>query len=197
MTAEGHKVASLHGAKDASERDAIIDSFREGREKVLITTNVIARGIDILQVNMVVNYDLPLLNERDNHRNKSDARPDIETYIHRIGAFPSHLLHLAFLPLWLRVHLPNCYVRRYEATPGSRRVTCPIVAPCPRRLSIQSRRGGPSSGAGSVPWADAVIRQGHGSGRACLGSKESAPMRPLASVRAGRRRSSGADPGRP
>ncbi|KAH7884384.1 P-loop containing nucleoside triphosphate hydrolase protein [Phlebopus sp. FC_14] len=84
MTAEGHKVASLHGAKDAAERDTIIDSFREGREKVLITTNVIARGIDILQVNMVVNYDLPLMSERGNsHAN--DARPDIETYIHRIG----------------------------------------------------------------------------------------------------------------
>jgi ATP-dependent RNA helicase DDX19/DBP5 len=50
MSAEGHQVASLHGAKDAGERDAIIDNFREGREKVLITTNVIARGIDILQV---------------------------------------------------------------------------------------------------------------------------------------------------
>jgi hypothetical protein len=34
MTTEGHKVASLHGAKDAAERDAIIDRFREGREKV-------------------------------------------------------------------------------------------------------------------------------------------------------------------
>jgi len=34
MTAEGHKVASLHGAKDAAERDAIIDHFREGRDKV-------------------------------------------------------------------------------------------------------------------------------------------------------------------
>jgi ATP-dependent RNA helicase DDX19/DBP5 len=33
MTAEGHKVASLHGAKDAAERDSIIDRFREGREK--------------------------------------------------------------------------------------------------------------------------------------------------------------------
>ncbi|KAL0953238.1 hypothetical protein HGRIS_004491 [Hohenbuehelia grisea] len=82
MTAEGHKVASLHGAKDAAERDSIIDSFREGREKVLITTNVIARGIDILQVNMVVNYDLPLMNEREKG---GDERPDIETYVHRIG----------------------------------------------------------------------------------------------------------------
>ncbi|KAG1739178.1 P-loop containing nucleoside triphosphate hydrolase protein [Suillus paluster] len=84
MTAEGHKVASLHGAKDAAERDSIIDNFREGREKVLITTNVIARGIDIMQVNMVVNYDLPLMNERGNQQ-AQDAKPDVETYIHRIG----------------------------------------------------------------------------------------------------------------
>ena len=49
---------------------------------MLITTNVIARGIDILQVNMVVNYDLPLMNEREKG---GDGVPDIETYIHRIG----------------------------------------------------------------------------------------------------------------
>ncbi|KAK1236360.1 RNA helicase required for poly(A+) mRNA export [Marasmius sp. AFHP31] len=84
MTAEGHKVASLHGAKDATERDRIIDNFRNGKEKVLITTNVIARGIDIMQVNMVVNYDLPLMNERGGNKSE-DTRPDIETYIHRIG----------------------------------------------------------------------------------------------------------------
>ncbi|KAJ7592933.1 DEAD-domain-containing protein [Mycena floridula] len=87
MTAEGHKVASLHGAKDAAERDAIIDGFRDGKEKVLITTNVIARGIDILQVNMVVNYDLPLMNERNDRGNvqPDESKPDMETYIHRIG----------------------------------------------------------------------------------------------------------------
>jgi len=34
MTAQGHKVASLHGAKDAAERDKIIDNFRDGKEKV-------------------------------------------------------------------------------------------------------------------------------------------------------------------
>ena len=98
MTAEGHKVASLHGAKDAQERDAIIDGSREGKEKVLITTNVIARGIDILQVNMVVNYDLPLMNERDSFGNKGDSRPDIETYIHRIGTSARVLFPLCVSP---------------------------------------------------------------------------------------------------
>ena len=51
MVAEGHKVASLHGAKEGSEHDSIIDGFREGREKE--GPNVISRGIDVLQINMV------------------------------------------------------------------------------------------------------------------------------------------------
>lgn len=76
MQAEGHSVASLHGALTPEERDRVIDSFREGKSKILLTTNVIARGIDISQVNMVVNYDMPL---------DSKGRPDPETYLHRIG----------------------------------------------------------------------------------------------------------------
>jgi hypothetical protein len=56
--------------------------------QVLITTNVVARGIDILQVNMVVNYDLPLMNERDKNL---DDKPDIETYIHRIGPYTFYM----------------------------------------------------------------------------------------------------------
>ena len=87
MITEGHKVVSLLRAKDGAERDKIIDSFREGHEKVLITTNVIARGIDILQVNVVVNYDLPMMSDKSESANY-DPRfeiPDIETYLHRIG----------------------------------------------------------------------------------------------------------------
>lgn len=53
--------------------------------QVLITTNVIARGIDIMQVNMVVNYDLPLMGERGTQKTQGDMTPDLETYIHRIG----------------------------------------------------------------------------------------------------------------
>ena len=56
MTAEGHKVASLTGAFEGHERDMIIDAFRTGLAKVLITTNVLARGIDVQSVSMVVNY---------------------------------------------------------------------------------------------------------------------------------------------
>jgi len=76
MSEKHHAVVKLHGKLEAAQRDGVIDSFRAGKSKVLITTNVIARGIDIANVNMVVNYDLPT----DQY-----GRPDPETYLHRIG----------------------------------------------------------------------------------------------------------------
>ncbi|MCJ1349610.1 RNA helicase required for poly(A+) mRNA export [Peltigera leucophlebia] len=76
MTASGHKVASLTGAFDPAIRDNIIDEFRSGKAKVLIATNVLARGIDVQTVSLVVNYDLPLT---------ATGQPDTETYLHRIG----------------------------------------------------------------------------------------------------------------
>lgn len=56
MNREGHKVAQLTGKFAGSDRDDIIDSFRDGRAKVLIATNVLARGIDVQTVSLVVNY---------------------------------------------------------------------------------------------------------------------------------------------
>ena len=78
MTAEGHRVTSLHGGLETAERDAVMAGFRDGKTKVLITTNVIARGIDVAQVNLVINYDLPL---------DGRGKPDLDTYLHRIGQF--------------------------------------------------------------------------------------------------------------
>lgn len=77
MRTEGFKVSLLHGADmSAKERDAVMDDFRKGATTVLISTDVLSRGIDVPQVNMVVNYELP----RDRFN-----KPNPETYIHRIG----------------------------------------------------------------------------------------------------------------
>uniref|UniRef100_A0A7S0QCE9 RNA helicase n=1 Tax=Cryptomonas curvata TaxID=233186 RepID=A0A7S0QCE9_9CRYP len=63
-------VSSMHGDMPQKERDAIMQEFRTGASRVLITTDVWARGLDVSQVSLVINYDLP------NNR---------ELYIHRIG----------------------------------------------------------------------------------------------------------------
>ena len=54
----------------SQDENVIVNEFREGKTRLLLTTDLLARGIDIPQVNLVINYDLPI--------NK-------ETYIHRIG----------------------------------------------------------------------------------------------------------------
>ncbi|XP_015601206.1 DEAD-box helicase Dbp80 isoform X2 [Cephus cinctus] len=76
MTKDGHAVAVLSGDLTVEQRIAVLDRFRAGLEKVLITTNVLARGIDVEQVTIVVNFDLPM----DQNR-----QADCETYLHRIG----------------------------------------------------------------------------------------------------------------
>eukprot|EP01096_Ripella_sp_DP13-Kostka_P004727 TRINITY_DN1712_c0_g1_i1.p1 TRINITY_DN1712_c0_g1~~TRINITY_DN1712_c0_g1_i1.p1 ORF type:complete len:420 (+),score=173.40 TRINITY_DN1712_c0_g1_i1:67-1260(+) len=70
MTENNFTVACIHGDMPQDERDRIMSSFRFGEKRVLITTDVLARGIDVSQVSLVINYDLP--NSR-------------ELYIHRIG----------------------------------------------------------------------------------------------------------------
>lgn len=107
---EGHQVALLSGEMTVEQRAAVIERFRSGKEKVLVTTNVCSRGervedrqgfkmttpsysevstsnanpfvpssltgIDVEQVSLVVNFDLPV---------DMDGNADNETYLHRIG----------------------------------------------------------------------------------------------------------------
>ncbi|KAF2542403.1 hypothetical protein F2Q70_00036941 [Brassica cretica] len=70
MRTNNFTVSSMHGDMPQKERDEIMNQFRSGDSRVLITTDVWARGIDVQQVSLVINYDLP------NNR---------ELYIHRIG----------------------------------------------------------------------------------------------------------------
>ncbi|XP_066911932.1 ATP-dependent RNA helicase DDX19A-like [Clytia hemisphaerica] len=76
LSKDGHAVALLTGELEIEQRLAVLNRFRDGKEKVLITTNVAARGIDVEQVTIVINYDIPI-----NHM----QQPDFETYLHRIG----------------------------------------------------------------------------------------------------------------
>lgn len=76
MSIDGHSVAVLSGELTVEQRLAVLDRFRAGYEKVLITTNVLSRGIDVEQVTIVVNFDLPM---------DAQGRADCETYLHRIG----------------------------------------------------------------------------------------------------------------
>lgn len=63
-------ISAMHGDMDQSARDAVMEEFRSGSTRVLVTTDVWGRGIDVQQVSLVICYDLPF---------------NRELYIHRIG----------------------------------------------------------------------------------------------------------------
>eukprot|EP00382_Lankesteria_abbotti_P001496 CAMPEP_0113846954 /NCGR_PEP_ID=MMETSP0372-20130328/1595_1 /TAXON_ID=340204 /ORGANISM="Lankesteria abbotti" /LENGTH=403 /DNA_ID=CAMNT_0000816157 /DNA_START=39 /DNA_END=1246 /DNA_ORIENTATION=- /assembly_acc=CAM_ASM_000359 len=63
-------ISQMHGDMMQQEREVIMKEFRSGSSRVLVTTDLLARGIDVQQVSVVINYDLPAC---------------LENYIHRIG----------------------------------------------------------------------------------------------------------------
>jgi len=70
MTHRDFTVSAMHGDMEMNARQLIMREFRSGSSRVLITTDLLARGIDVQQVSLVINYDLPT---------------NRENYIHRIG----------------------------------------------------------------------------------------------------------------
>ncbi len=70
LNLQGHKAVGIHGDLSQSQRNTVMRKFRAGDVHVMVATDVAARGIDVDDVDAVINYDLPM---------------DIEYYVHRIG----------------------------------------------------------------------------------------------------------------
>jgi len=70
----------MFGDMGPKERDEMMGKFRKGEVNVFITTNMLLRGYDLGEVEIVINYDVPLL-----HNANGTRTGDAETYLHRIG----------------------------------------------------------------------------------------------------------------
>ena len=70
MKSNDFSVGCMHSSLTKDERYKVLQSFMSGNENILISSNIIARGIDIQQVNLVINFDIP---------------NNVHTYLHRIG----------------------------------------------------------------------------------------------------------------
>ncbi len=66
----GYKTAEIHSNRSLAQRRTAIEGFKSGRFRILVATDIAARGIDVSNIEVVINYDLP---------------EDIENYVHRIG----------------------------------------------------------------------------------------------------------------
>lgn len=70
LNKQGIRADAIHGNKSQAARQKALDNFRKGKSKVLVATDVAARGIDVPSISLVINYDLP---------------DEPEAYVHRIG----------------------------------------------------------------------------------------------------------------
>lgn len=128
----GHRAAEIHSDRSLSQRREALESFKSGKYKVLVATDVAARGIDVIGIELVINYDLP---------------EDAESYVHRIGrtaraghkghaisfATPEQSRDVRDIERLIRISLP---VSKHPQIPAEQFIQAPR-----QPLSWHSRRG--------------------------------------------------------
>jgi ATP-dependent RNA helicase RhlE len=107
----GHKVARIHADRTQGQRKQALDGFKDGRYRVLVATDIAARGIDVADIGHVVNYDLPHVPEDYVHRVGRTARAAASG---RASAFcsPEEVEQLRAIERLTRVMLPRAEVPR-------------------------------------------------------------------------------------
>jgi ATP-dependent RNA helicase RhlE len=147
---EGHRVARIHGNRSQSQRNAALDGFRTGGVRVLVATDVAARGLDVEEIGHVVNFDLSLVPDDHVHRVGRTARaaasgrassfcsPEEAKLLREIEKFTRTAIARAPLPEGITAPatpLPEPYVPAAKATATA-------TSPNPRPQSDRPQRDG-------------------------------------------------------
>ena len=117
LTQGGHSATQIHGDRSQSQRNAALRSFSEGRHRVLVATDVAARGIDVSHVAHVVNYDLPKVAEDFVHRVGRTGRASASG-VASTFALPAEQGELRKIERTLSIQMKRFRVRSTERNQG-------------------------------------------------------------------------------
>ena len=163
----GYAVAAIHGNKSQGQRERALRAFRAGEVRVLVATDVAARGLDIPDVKHVYNFDLPNVPENYVHRIGRTARAGRDGAAVAFCA-PDEMGELKDIQKVMKMTIPVLSGRAWEELPD------PTAAP--------SGRGGPRRGRGGAKGGGGG--QGHGQGHGA-GQPDQAQGRPRRRRRGG------------
>ncbi len=164
LTAAGVPAAAIHGNKSQGQRTAALNGFRQGTVRVLIATDIAARGIDVSGVSHVFNFELPNVPEQYVHRIGRTARagadgiaisyvaPDERAYLRDI----ERLTRIKLTP----VPLPEDFAKQAARLPAPSRVVAPAAPARGDRSNAPRRDGGNRSIAGNRNGGDRTNRDG-------------------------------------
>ncbi len=117
---KGFAAASIHGNKSQGQRERAITAFKAGKVRVLVATDVAARGIDIPGVRHVYNYDLPNVPENYVHRIGRTARAGAEGSAVAFCA-PDEIVDLKDIEKAMKESIPVASGREWEIMPGQKK----------------------------------------------------------------------------
>ena len=117
---KGFAAASIHGNKSQGQRDRALAAFKDGDVRVLVATDVAARGLDIPGVGFVYNYDLPNVAENYVHRIGRTARAGADGKAVALVA-PDEMIELQDIERAMKDTIPTASGRRWEVQPGQKK----------------------------------------------------------------------------
>ncbi len=135
LSEKGYKVAEIHADRTLKQRQQALEGFKTGRHRILVATDIAARGIDVVGIEIVINYDIP---------------DDTENYVHRIGrtgraghkgraisfATPDQGKDIKNIELLIKTALP---IIEHPEIPGEKFATTTVFRSRPRRGSGRGR----------------------------------------------------------
>ena len=185
LTKEGIPNAKIHGNRSQAQRTEALDGFKTGRYRCLVATDIVARGIDVEQLEHVVNFDVPHVPEDYIHRvgrtARADATGDAFTFVS-----PEEERDLSAIERAISKRLPRVVVQGFDyASKPSQRFEVPIaerIAEIRARKSEERKRAKEKAdrragNGGGQPAGRAPARSsgaGQRSGPASSGSRSSA-----------------------
>jgi ATP-dependent RNA helicase RhlE len=150
------KTAVIHGRKSQSQRTRCLAAFKAGRIRVLVATDIAARGLDVAQLPLVVNYDLPLVAEDYIHRVGRTGRAGVPGHaVSLVTAEEASLLHA--IQSLLSAPLEHVIVEGFEVSSARGRSGQPRGS---RQTEWQRRHSGQKRGAGFTRRTQDTARPG-------------------------------------
>ncbi len=117
---KGFAAASIHGNKSQGQRQRALEAFKAGKTRVLVATDVAARGLDIPDVRFVYNYDLPNVAENYVHRIGRTARAGADGSAVALVA-PDEMIELKDIEKAMKDTIPVASGREWEIQPGQKK----------------------------------------------------------------------------
>ncbi|PJI85259.1 ATP-dependent RNA helicase RhlE [Yoonia maricola] len=117
---KGFAAASIHGNKSQGQRQRALEAFKAGKTRVLVATDVAARGLDIPDVRFVYNYDLPNVAENYVHRIGRTARAGADGSAVALVA-PDEMIELQDIEKAMKESIPVASGRPWEIQPGQKK----------------------------------------------------------------------------